>query len=243
MKEQILDALFNSDATQDWRGFVVVAVLALPAVIFWLMRGNARRRRRISVDAMAGEEGPDLPPPSDGGVGYWLRANMAPRSNPPNPRRDLEYFSFLYAAAAAGHPEAQVRLGYLSLSYRAFVECYFWLSLARARGISEVEEPLADCREAWISAGYPGAEDSLSRNFDAGQAAVGLAMLDIDTGRDVERGVFTLTEQEMAGNPAAIEVFRALRQAVCRAKRPCAEGGKGRDGTASVASTRKQEDK
>ena len=165
---------------------------------------GARRRRRISVDAMAGEEGPDLPPPSDGGVGYWLRANMAPRSNPPNPRRDLEYFSFLYAAAAAGHPEAQVRLGYLSLSYRAFVECYFWLSLARARGISEVEEPLADCREAWISAGYPGAEDSLSRNFDAGQAAVGLAMLDIDTGRDVERGVFALTEQEMAGNPAAI---------------------------------------
>ena len=85
MKEQILDALFNSDATQNWRGFVIVAALALPAVLFWLMRGNARRRR-ISVDAMAGEEGPDLPPPSDGGVGYWLRANMAPRSNPPNPR-------------------------------------------------------------------------------------------------------------------------------------------------------------
>ena len=172
MKEQILEALFNTDASYDWRGVVVVAVLALPAVLFWMLRGNKRKRRWSGTEAMAGDEVTELPPPADGGVGYWLRANMALRSNPPNPLRDVEYFSLLYAAAAAGHPEAQVRLGYLSLSYRAFVECYFWLSLARAHGIAEVEASLADCREEWISAGCPDAEGSVSRNFDANQAAV-----------------------------------------------------------------------
>ena len=158
------------------------------------------------------------PPPPDGGLELWMRANMAPRSNPPDPRRDVEYFSLVYAAAAAGHPAAQLQLGRVSLYYRSFVECYFWLSLARARGMAgdETESLLADCREAWISNGCPSARNSVSRNFDADQAAVGHAMLDIESCRNVERGVFDLTEQEMRGNPASSEIFRSLRNGVSR---------------------------
>ena len=108
------------------------------------------------------------PPSPDGGVALWMRANMAPRSNPPSPQRDVEYFSLVYAAAAAGHPEALLQVGRLALSARSFVECYYWLSLARARGMAgpETESLLADCREAWISAGCPTAENSVSRNFN-----------------------------------------------------------------------------
>lgn len=216
MKDQIIDALLNPDATQDWRGIVIVAALALPAVLYWMMHGTGKRRRHLS--AVMRDDAAELPLPSDGGVSLWLRANMAPRSNPPNPQRDVEYFSLLYAAAAAGHPEAQLQLGRLSLSYRSFVECYFWLSLARARGMagSETESLLAECREEWISAGCPTAKDSVSRNLDADQATIGHAMLDIESCRNAERGVFDLTEQEMRGNPAAIEIFRSLRNGVVR---------------------------
>ena len=156
------------------------------------------------------------PPSPDGGVALWMRANMAPRSNPPSPQRDVEYFSLVYAAAAAGHPEALLQVGRLALSARSFVECYYWLSLARARGMAgpETESLLADCREAWISAGCPTAENSVSRNFNIDQAMIGHAMLDIESCRNPERGVFDLTEQEMRGNPAAIDVFRSLRAGV-----------------------------
>ena len=104
------------------------------------------------------------PPSPDGGVALWMRANMAPPSNPPRPQRDVEYFSLVYAAAAAGlppeavfiacthtHTGPHVGLSYYGTTFDSFAKASTYERFVGERLKDVVKLALADLAPAKLS--------------------------------------------------------------------------------------------
>lgn len=66
---------------------------------------------------------------------------------------DGTYLELLGMSAAAGHAPAMAKLGDYAMRRAAWVESYYWMSLAKRSGMQGLESVMSKIRREWALAG------------------------------------------------------------------------------------------
>ena len=113
----------------------------------------------------------------------------------PDPVEDAEYLDLIFSAAERGHVPALAELGDFAFRRGAFVEAYFWTTMAKrrlelsedpdAQWYREIGDMLRNIRRAWSAEGQPPEFENVYENFPEERGELGRAFLRLDIGKEV----------------------------------------------------------
>lgn len=137
------------------------------------------------------------------GARAWQIARAMQHEFVPDPIADGLYLEQVCEAASYGHSEALEKLAEYALRRGTLVERYYWLLLARCRGVDISDQVLRECRGAWASGGGDPEEENVHPFFSIRQGNLARAALDLDTGREAANARVWLKEAADAGDEEA----------------------------------------
>jgi len=125
-------------------------------------------------------------PPSDDATGEDLfnQARMIPHQPIPDFDCDGQYLELLGKSAAAGYAPALAKLGDYAMRRGAWVEAYFWMSLAKRNGMKNLDASLREIRREWSTEGFPNQSENVNDMFSPEAGSIGRALLHLDSGHD-----------------------------------------------------------
>jgi len=95
---------------------------------------------------------------------------------------DAEYLALLGKSAAKGYAPALAKLGEYAMRRAAWVEAYYWMTLARRNGLHGLLPTLREIRTRWARDMFPVQESNVNELFTEKSGSIGRALLCIDSG-------------------------------------------------------------
>jgi len=121
---------------------------------------------------------------SGDGEALFIQAREMPHQEIPDFEFDGEYLDLLGKSAATGYAPALAKLGEYAMRRSAWVEAYYWMSMAKRQGMQGLANVLREIRENWSLDGYPDEADNVYRYFTVEAGSLGRALLHVDSGHD-----------------------------------------------------------
>ena len=144
---------------------------------------------------------------SDGGVEAWDKAREMPHNFVPDPDEDYEYLRYVHDAARAGNGKAMVKLAEYARRRCVDVESYYWLTLAKIRGMDGLDGELEYCRNQWKLNGCNPEYENEYIFFTERQGVLGRAALRLDCGVDERMARIRLQSMIAEGDQEAKLIF------------------------------------
>ena len=184
-----------ASGAEDLRGRNAPAPCAVPPFVSVV--------RTIEDAAVPGVSAVD----SNRGAVAWNMAREMPHNFVPDPDADYEYLRYVHDAARAGNGKAMVKLAEYARRRCADVESYYWLTLAKVRGMDGLDGELDYCRNQWKLNGCNPEYENEYIFFTERQGVLGRAALRLDSGIDVTMARTRLKAMIADGDQEAKQIF------------------------------------
>lgn len=127
--------------------------------------------------------------PSGSGEAEYAEARLIPHHTIPDYSRESDgrYLDLLGQSAAHGYPLALAKLGEYAMRRQFWVESYYWMRRAQQAGMHNLGPTLKYIRTSWAIGGYPDEAMNSHRLFPLQAGSIGRALLDLDSGRQVNQ--------------------------------------------------------
>jgi len=153
-------------------------------------RGETPRapQSQDNADPMRGDHGGPgvsaLPQHNEAGEALFNEARAIPHQPIPDFDCDGPYLELLGKSAAAGYAPALAKLGEYAMRRDAWVEAYYWMTLAKRNGMRNLSATLRAIRRAWSEEDFPDQSENVNVLFTLEAGSIGRALLHIDSGHD-----------------------------------------------------------
>lgn len=107
----------------------------------------------------------------------WIAARKMPHSIIPDPEIDKDYLQLMHKAANSGCVVAMAKIGEYAWRRSAFVEAFFWYSLAADKKKGAFTRELTTLLSTWLSNGCNGEYENNYPEFDENRGSYSRALL------------------------------------------------------------------
>jgi len=128
------------------------------------------------------------------GEALFDQACALPHQEIPDFEFDDLYLDLLGQSAAAGYAPALATLGEHAMRRAAWVEAYYWMSMARRQGMQGLANVMREIRRNWSLDGFPDEAENVYQLFTTEAGSIGRALLHVDSGHEAAKAKEFLKE-------------------------------------------------
>jgi len=146
---------------------------------------GGQQEKEDETPTSSGTSDRDLLPVDDmTGKVLFDQARRMPHQLIPDFAFDEQYLELLGKSAAAGYAPAMAKLGEYAMRRAAWVEAYYWMSMAKRHGMYNLTGVMREIRKNWSLCDFPSETSNVNALFPPEAGSIGRALLHIDSGRE-----------------------------------------------------------